>query len=118
MFDYKATNVFKRKMSTIVDFTGLDMNDVFVALRARAKSPYGGWQDLYARSRPHYTDEMIRSTIGSGWVDRIDGGGVIIKTSFHTFPKLDSYTYDRDNGTGAMKSVRDFLLSVTNDTFD
>ncbi len=99
--------------TTVVDFTGLDRDDTFVALRARAAFPRGNWQERYHTSRPFYSAEAIRETIGSGWVDRVDGGVVVIKTSFHTFPQLDSYTYDRDNGFGAMKSVRDFLLSIT-----
>ena len=99
-----------------VDFTGLDLDDTFVALRARAAFRLGNWQDMYYRSRPHYSHEQIRDTIGSGWVDRIDGGAVIIKTSFHNFPQLDSYTYDHDNGMGAMRSVRDFLLAQKEST--
>lgn len=99
-----------------VDFTGLDMDDAFVALRARAAFPRGDWQNVYLRSRPLYSHEQIRETIGSGWVDRVDGGSVIIKTSFRSFPQLDPYTYDRDNGAGAMQSVRDFLLSQKEST--
>lgn len=97
---------------SFVDFTGLNLDDTFVALRARAAFVRGDWQGMYHRSRECFSSEQIKGTIGSGWVDRIDGGGVIIKTSFTNFPLLDPYCYDRDNGAGAMQAVRDFLLSV------
>lgn len=94
---------------SFVDFTGLSLEDTFVALRARAAFRHGDWQGVYHRSRTSYSSQQIKETIGSGWVDRVDGGAVIIKTGFTQFPLLDPYTYDRDNGAGAMKSVRDFL---------
>ena len=97
---------------SFVDFTGLNLDDTFVALRARAAFKNGDWQGMYHRSREFFSSEQIKGTIGSGWVDRIDGGGVIIKTSFTDFPLLNPCTYDRDNGAGAMQSVRDFLLSL------
>lgn len=96
--------------SSVVDFTGLNLDDTFVALRARAAFYRGDWKDMYKRSRECFSSEHIKDTIGSGWVDRIDGGNVVIKTNFRTFPLLDPSTYDRDNGAGAMRSVRDFLV--------
>ena len=102
---------------TIINFEGLDIYDVFVALRARARARRGDWVDFYERSRPHISNEeidtLIRDRRGNlTYVDRIDGGAVVLKTNFASFPNLDSYCYNRfeDNGFGAMESVRDFLL--------
>lgn len=108
-------------MSTKIDFTGFDVEDVFVALRARARfGRHGGsWTDMYETSRPWVTksevDMYIRNKSGNlQYVDRVDGGAVVIKVNFATFPELDSYAYDRfeDNGPGAMKSVRDYLDTI------
>lgn len=103
--------------STVVNFEGLDVYDVFVALRSRAMVKHSGWVDLYERSRPFMSKEVIDSYIRDargklGWVDRIDGGAVVIKTNFSSFPMLDSYCYNRpeDNGRGSMEAVRDHLL--------
>jgi hypothetical protein len=46
-----------------VSFEGLDINDVFVALRARATAKHGGWVQLYERSRPHFSQTEIDSYI-------------------------------------------------------
>ncbi len=103
-------------MSTL-SFEGLDINDVFVALRARAVVKNSGWTNLYERSRPFFSqneiDAYIRDSSGKlTYVDRIDGGAVVMKIHFGTFPHLDSSNYNRpaDNGPGAMESVLEYLL--------
>lgn len=103
--------------SNVVDFEDLDVYDVFAALRARALARRDDWVGVYERSRPYVSNAEIDSYIRDArgklrWVDRIDSGAVVIKTNFASFPKLDSYCYNRheDNGWGAMEAVRDYLL--------
>lgn len=107
--------------TTTVSFEGLDINDVFVALRSRATVKHSGWVDHYTRSRPHFSQGMIDSYIrnASGkltYVDRIDNGIIVLKVHFGSFPMLDSYCYNRpeDNGRGAMESVQQYLYELQN----
>lgn len=92
-------------MSTMVVIVGLDKAEVFAALYNNARAQGLGF--LHYNPKP-MTAEIARQRFGDnfGYFDYVDGRVMKIDLSGDD---VDTWGYDRDNGTGAVQRIIDTL---------
>ncbi len=95
-------------MTNLVDFSGLDLFTTVEALFQNARVQGMGRIQSIGREKLEPSDIFLSSDkdkdkLASTYIDYLYGR--VMKIDLTTWPILDVYLYDRDNGQGMAKSV-------------
>lgn len=100
--------------SEIVDCTGIMKEKLFVLLFNKAKSPFGSMTYIMSSDKTMEIIEAQEILKDNNYVDYVHGKPM--KINFGTWPLIESWGYDRDQGgSDTMKNwVKELLTSGTN----
>jgi len=91
----------------MIDITGIDKIDLFIALYENATSPIGSFAAIVGTTAPPMTRDRAEELIQhQSYFDYV--GGRVMKIHIDK-DELNPYLYDRDNGEGAAARAIDSI---------